>query len=468
MVNLMFNDIENKLKDFKSTYENIEVPDTINQYIYYGIEKGKRNKRKSMMRRISSLVATIFIIALLVSIRVSPSFATYISEIPGLEYLVKLVNYDKGLQLAIKNQFIQNIGVSDEHGDIKFTVDSIIADESRMIVFYTIDKGDRKIQLSRVELLDDEGGHISASYSIPGYNDKTRNEKSIKGKIDISFSNEGEIPNQMTMKVKLREFKKVLEEERTVTGIKGAKRDSNELPYTWEIKIPIDKERFKDMEEIFTINKEVEIEGQRIYFEGLIIYPTRIALDVKFHEDNSMKIFSFEDLRILDEKGEWLTISNGVTATYINQNTRRLYFQSNYFTNPKEIYIEGSKVRALDKDKLDVIVDLEKEKIIKSPDDKIKLNGVLNTKEGLKLNFLLRNEENINHHFDIFDGSFKDASGKVFKSLGITEFYPIEGERFNESIGYYIPVDLELQNPITLQLVEYPNRISKPFKIKVK
>ncbi|MEW9121548.1 MAG: DUF5643 domain-containing protein, partial [Thermotaleaceae bacterium] len=250
-----------------------------------------------------------------------------------------------------------------------------------------------------------------------------------------------------------------------------------EIAGTWEIDIPIDKEQFNAIKEVYPIDKTVEIQGQRIYFDTLIIYPTRMVLDVKYDERNTIKLFDFEGLKITDEKGEWLTISNGMSASIIDDYSKKIYFQSNYFNKPKEIYLEWEAIRGLDKDKLEVIVDLDKQELLKNPDNKLLFDGMyfLNGRAGkgenkeILFKFLLEKNDGMPYmHYQILEGSFYDVTGKKIESMGYSTSTSVKNDKVYEEIGYHIPADVNIKSPITFKIIDYPNRIKIPHRLKIK
>src|SRR5699024_5283218 len=142
---------------------------------------------------------------------------------------------------------------------------------------------------------------------------------------------------------------------------------------TCDVCIKIDHENLANHKEVSPINETVSLEGQKITFKEIIVYPTKIAIHVKYDEQNSKELFAFDDLAIVNEKGEeWASI-NGISGQEYIKNEEFIFLQSNFFEQPEELYLQFSSIRALDKDQLDVIVDVEQERLLKSPDDQIEL-----------------------------------------------------------------------------------------------
>ena len=69
-------------------------------------------------------------------------------------YRCRLIAHDRGLAEAVRNDYYQPIGASQTLDGVTLTVDGVIADESRLVLFYTI--------------TDPEGNAGRTIASIPG------------------------------------------------------------------------------------------------------------------------------------------------------------------------------------------------------------------------------------------------------------------------------------------------------------
>lgn len=460
----MCKDIENKI-EFEKNNENITIPKHIDNYILNGIKKAKRKRKSKLIKNISVIAASLLMISFIITVRISPSFAELMINVPVLKDVVKLiykeelVKDDKGLQLAIENEFMQHIGASDEHEDLVFTVEDIIVDEMKMIIFYSIEnKGNHElVNLFDIKYYDENGNKIKASGSWSSFiNKNMTKEKRLYNKVTLNFYKDTVIPDIITMETKMN--------KRLDRDNKGT------LDSTWKVDIPIDKTMFESQKDIYELNEVIEIKGQKIYFDKMTVYPTTIALDVKYDKNNTKRIFSFDDIKITDEKGEWLTIRNGVTGMPTGDNSETLFFQSNYFKKPNNINIELSSIRALDKDKLEVIVDLENNKILKAPDNRLRYTGIGNdTYDGKYISFeLTKDPQDENRTYSIFSHEVYDNNGdKVEYKVEGNSSLPLE-EGYKQLSYLFLENISEINGPITLKIHDYPNRIKGYYKIKVK
>lgn len=459
-------------------FDDIQVPDTIDAYVTRGLSKALKLKRRAVARKWTGIAAAVLLTVFVGAIRVSPVMASYVSKIPGLEYIVNLISTDKGLQAAVDNEFLQHVGVSCEKEGIVLTVKDIIVDKTRMLVFYSIENkgGHTWPRLGEIPLYDEQGKNLELSTS----HGSSPSEKAIfEGTLNYNFPDpqekpDFEIPDTVVLKAKMMVTRQDMD---TKDAQKSQNIDQDTstasvdkiLDSTWEVTIPIDKSKFKDMEKIYEVHRTVEVEGQKITFEKMTVYPTRISLDITYDPANTKKIFNFEDLAIVDEKGnQWGTIANGVSASIFNEDTIRLYLQSNYFSNPKQLCITGSSLHALDKDAREVIVDVENKQLRKAPDQRLKLvDAVMKSENDIYVRFeLVKDAADTARSYNVFGWEAKDSSGNVWKvkesgSGG-------HQETLTDEMFYSLHSNTKLDGFLHFMVSnEYPTRIRQPFKVEI-
>lgn len=459
----MFDNEEKELMELSDRVSNTNSPDNIEEYIKNGIKIGQA-KRKKIRVRIFVNIASIMIFAImLTSIRVSPVFAAYVSKVPGLEYIVNLINYDKGLKEAVNNNFVQHLNISQEHEGLIFTIKDLIIDKSKAILFYSIqNKANHKfVNIAEIKLKDVNGKQVIATSVLMDFiNEDISKQKELVDKVEFSFDDKKTIiPDVLFIDVKLQDEN---------TGESTSMDKRNILASTWKFNIPIDKSKFESMKKVYTLNQTVEIENQKILFKTVTITPTLISAEIEYDKNNTKKILGYDDISIINEKGEkWATIINGITSSRMDDNHETLFFQSSYFTNPKELFIKGSSIKALDKDKLKVIVNVDEKTLLKAPDEKLILKSVTNTEGKIHLEFGLLKDKILdkNRGYFIFNPSFEDSNGKIFdyKNGGVSDF----GTSGDTIINYSINSESKFKNPIYLTIQDYPIRIKGKFTVKI-
>ncbi|MBB6732527.1 DUF4179 domain-containing protein [Cohnella zeiphila] len=455
----------------------------IGEAVAEGIRKGRqaaRENRKARRIRYSALAgACVLLAACLFSIRISPAFASMLREIPGLEKFVDLIGSgDRGLLEAVDNDFVQPVGLSDEHDGRSLTVQGFIVDEMRMVIFYEIsgDQDDGSLRIESPSLEDENGNDIKAMYSYGNYyGDQEKAVKEhgryvVRGTVDVWLQDGLNWPDEATLIVhsgradREGETKSMPEPPNAAVGDEDptiAVPDDGVPEY--RVRFPIDKTRFADMKREYPIARTLDVEGQKITFDRAVVTPLRIALYLDFAADNAMQVFDPGDIRIVDDKGnEWYSKGGWSPA-----DQSILYFESNYFRQPKELYVEGSWFRALDKSKMSIVVDTEKEQILKAPDDKLTLTAVNRTGSYTKLTFKLTGfSEDDRMGYSLVQSQFTDASGKSYDVAALPSGVTFEpGE--HKQYSYFSLNNNGYKQPLTFQIINYPNYIREPYRVRI-
>ncbi|PWW29602.1 uncharacterized protein DUF4179 [Cytobacillus oceanisediminis] len=452
----MFKKEEQDLAKMKKSFNKITIPeDKINSAILSGFQKAKkeetpeepaRTEKKPRRRRkpwlLPSVAAAVLAIVFLTSIRVSPAFAHYVAELPGMQKIVDLIRFDKGLMSAVENDYLQEVGITEEKNGLKVTVDSVIADETGLVIFYTMEaeKNQSNFYVEDVELTPADGTKFVLGSSSHGshspYQDQPR--KSVSSALELFFQEKLVTKKfNLSINVKTDDFDETFQ-----------------FPFSIEKPVKVKK--------TYELNETVTLEGQKITVKDITVYPLRVAVHLAYDPNNSKKIFEFQDIRLVDENGEsWTKISNGITASHVSDNEDILYLQSNYFKEPKELYLAINKIQAVDKDEAYVLVDTDKKEILKQPKGS-KLSHV--GWEDDMLMFTLDTSEEFNYM--IFNG-IKDAEGKgIFGDMGTS----YREEENKQVVGISLPSkeEADYKNPLRLELSFFPAWIEGDVKLRVK
>ncbi|MFD1739494.1 DUF4179 domain-containing protein [Bacillus salitolerans] len=437
--------IERELKSFT----NQPLPEKLDQQIYEGFANGRRYKNRwDVFKHTGLSVAALFLFFVL-SVNYIPGFQKVAGDIPGIKKLVEMVTYDKGLQDAIENEYIQVIDKANENEGMTITIDNIIVDKRRLIIFTTLEstKDYQEVGFKSIQLQDKNGVTIGNHLLSVGTYQLENNKGSLM--IDFAWNEDQDFTNELTLNVEVGEYN--FESKEESERIKGA------VPLS--VKFPVDLEKIQLSEELI-INQSVEVEGQVIHFEKLVSYPTRQVLYLSYDEKNTKDILQLVDLRLENEKGEVISREAGAS---INGNHRTISLTGSYFQNHKELNIVFSKVMALDKDKTSVVVDLEKSTLLEAPDQQLTLRDVTKTnmfglENTLAINFNITPGIDGNNHFSL-SGSFTDATGKIFHS----------GQQSSSSGEYSIYIeDQEYKSPLTFEVNYYPVYIEEEVRVRVK
>ena len=437
---------ERKLKKWKEEIEKREVPDDrLEKAIQIGFETAKRNnKKRAIIKRSiwSTAIAAILMLAFVTSIRVSPAFANAVSSIPGFSGIVELIQDNKGIQMAIENEHYQIIETTGETEGVKVTLEGIITDETSLIVFSKIENNKKhpKRYLTRYRILATDGKEIPNDQSFgTAWNQK--NDLLATNTTEIKFK--GPVPTE-EMILEYR-FADDIGDDQVIETI--------QIPFKVELK-PVKRENF-------AVNKTVVVDGQKIHIHSITIGPIKTAVEVEYDTENTKKIFGFEDLRIVDEKGEvWSGIKNGSTASWSEDSPVISYFlQSNYFRDTDHLFLQFNKLMAMNKNEAELIIDTEKQGIVKQPKD----NRFGNLKMyGPYMEIELRGGKD--YHHDPFSTIY-DADGKELHIKSSSFILKNDDEIIK--IGIDLPNE-NYKNPLRFPLYGYPSYIKGDVKIKIK
>ncbi|MGO4533058.1 DUF5643 domain-containing protein [Paenibacillus sp. 2TAF8] len=432
-----FEALEARLQARKAEYDTMHVPDlAASQAVQSGIRQAS-HKRKTKLRWLTSSISAAALILLFTGcIRVSPAFASFVEQLPGMEGVVSLIRQDKGLMMAIDQSLLQKVGITDEHDGASVTVEGIITDESRMVIFYKMKgmKDTEKFDYD-IDLLDGNGKQlpVAFSYASPKQPLEGQDYEDI---IDVSF-NESLPPNQLTVV-----FKNRLEKTNN----------------TWKVTFPVDHNLTKNMKKIVPVNQTITLDGQRFTVEQATLYPTRLVLDIKHDANNTKKIFGINDLQLVDEQGRaWRT-----DGASIGGYGTSVFFESMYFSIPKKLTLQGSGLTALDKDKLMITIDPSSKLIEGGPRDITLLDYKIQGNDTI-MHFSVANTENGASGLSFTN--IKDSTGKGFevKEAGWSPSY----EHRAAEAWITIANGAAAKGKLNMEIFSYPVQTRSPFSLEI-
>ena len=434
----MFENEEEKLNDIRKQIEQQDIlKNKLDGAILQGMERAKREQRLKQKKRNKGIwtlaISAVLLITLVTSIRVSPAFANAISSIPGMEKIVAMIQYDKGLTAAIENDYFIPLGVSQTKGGLTVTIDGYIVDQTGIVVFHTFHSRDKLGSFGDMYMDMDVEGTKRGS-SVFGY-PHDENEKTYESYSNFSFEEASNVGNKMArMNIKL-----------THQG------DDKKFDFNWTLPSSMLQG------EIYELNHSVIVEGQKMTFEKAIIHPLRTEILINFDENNEMEILNFEDMHLVNEKGEeWSKIMNGLVSKKTSENKRSYFFESNFFEKPEKLFIKFSKIQALPKNESDLVINLDTKEIIQHPLG-YDLRLIESSRKGLELHLY---EKNFN--YGLFSEVI-DANGESI-NLESSGFSPREEFTYHDVI-----FENHSKTPIVhLPLVFFPNYINGDVSIKLK
>ncbi len=440
----MYEKEEKQLTEWKKHIDEQDVPDkNLDEAILSGVARAKSEQKSSRFNYKVILGLTALFLLLV-----------------GCVATIWLVNPElladnEGLKDAMNHEYYQVIDEVRASNGLEVTIQGAIVDEKGFVLFYRVETDEKyqEVFMEDFEMTDKQGNDIewsSASYGTPNYTEK--GAKKFEGKMEMFTVDE------------LSTFDFIASFKLRAQPMDGV--ENNGVRATFEIPFSLNKNEIAPKFE-YVLNETVEIEGQKISFKKMTIYPLRAELVIEIDESNTKELLDFPDIKMVDGTGkERGKIMNGVTSTYLNEemNKRIIYLQSNYFTDPKELYITLNeiKIQALDKDELEVVVDLDEEKIVKQPASGKFVDFEV---KGRHLEFTLQHEEEF--PFGAF-AHVEDEDGNVLEVLS-SGMYWIPDEK--EQSGHY-SVEIKglskMKGKLVLPLSFYPEWIEATDDVKIK
>ncbi|WP_123039469.1 DUF4179 domain-containing protein [Cohnella candidum] len=465
------------------TVHESDLTEKIEAAIAEGLRRGqseKSRRRTAVKRRAGGAAAAcLLLVACLFTIRVSPVFAAFVREIPGFEKFVDLIasSQDKGIQLAVDNDFLQPLGVSDEHDGMKLTVQGIIADESRMVVFYevAVPAKHETVRVDTINVSDVGGTPLPAGigYSYPQEQEQDVRESGVyRGTFDVALADGQRLPDKVIIGMKLQRVK-------LSDGIDGAPKSSvagsegvpvKHPPKTgiteFKMTIPIDTAKSAGLRKEIPIGQTIRAEGQAVTFTKAVLSPLRVTLYLEFDSNNTKQIFGPGDIRLVDDKGTvWKNIS-GSAGT--DKDRLVVHFESPYFNQPKSLTVEGSWFRALDKDEMMIQIDTERRRLLTAPDKKLTLHMIGDTDQYVRLDFELNGvNPDDNMLYTLLEGEFTDGKGITHRMADLKEVVSGSKEGDGPQHVYYYLDKVKYPQPLTFRIYNYPDYVRQAYRIEI-
>lgn len=424
------------------------APDMLDAAIRRGMERARRRRRWRRRLAVSACMAVLA--AFVTAVKLSPGFALAMSKIPVLSGLVWILEQDPGIRLALEHDYYQPLGLAAELDGYRLAVDGLVADEGRMVLFYTETGG----RMGGVRLLDADGNGLVASISLadPIPVGGSREETGPRlNAIDVNMGTGRVIPDLV-----------VLEAEGPAGGL-------------LRLDIPVDRNRFAGMTETYEVDAAVSVEGQRFTVQKAVLTPVRISVHIVPDPENEKRIFRFHDLRLRLDGGEevgWFTANGPDEAGRFV-----FHFPSPYFRRPASISLVGEHLGALDRDDMAISISLAERRIVKAPSDRVKLKSIEQTGDDWLITLEMTEfAEWDRWGYVLVDpwGYFSDGSGRTYKAEGQNgnslwaESGPNGTVEMRQVLDFRIPASDAYEDPLTFPLLDYPAYISEPFSVRIK
>ncbi|AHN21042.1 DUF4179 domain-containing protein [Lysinibacillus varians] len=322
----------------------IDVPKEQLQQIRMDVLRKVQREKRTKKRMASVAIVFLCCLSLLLSIRVSPTVASYVAKIPGLDAIVSAVVRDKGIKDIVEHKYYEEINKTQTKDGLSLTLQGVIADQSGFVLYYDADAS-FELNLEEVQLFQgDDEIKCGCSFTMGG-----GNQAFISSSVEYSFSE--------PMAYTSWDFTAVF---------RFKDKNQGEI----EMTIPFSLQNEIAEEKVFIANRTVEVEGQKFTITKIRRTPLKLALDIEVDKANTMQILALDDIAVVTESGERresIRSSHSMNGD-IRDGKYTLYLQSNYFDNPQSLTVLIGAVQAVPKGEDFIEVDFGRQEVLSKPD----------------------------------------------------------------------------------------------------
>lgn len=369
----------------------------------------KRLTRNNRVRRSLVSIAAVFCV-FVGMINVSPTVSAACREIPFLKELVELLTFNPSLRIAIENDYVQMVGQEQTKDDVTARVEYLIVDQKQVNIFFTLDSEVYEYLDATPEIRDANGDHFQTAMSYGGLPDEGEELRQIT----IDFVDE-DVPDYMKLTLKIRDVGSRYGEAEAPTAQVGEDWPEPETPeILTELAFDLHFDpKYTGQGRTVTLNKTVELDGQKITITDMEIYPTHIRINVEEDENNTSWLVSLKFYLELDDGFQIETISNGISATGSQDTPSMVSYraESSYFYDADCIRLYITSADFLDKSREELYINLKTLESDPLPQG-VKLWSAVEKTSGTELTFLEEPSE-INH-VQILESTYYDLDGNEY------------------------------------------------------
>lgn len=418
----------------------------------------------------ASSIAAIFVVFVLL-VNMSTSFAMAMDKIPVLRDLKKYVSLSPSLTSAVDNDYVQEIGLEETKNGVTMRIESVIVDKKQLNIFYSLKSDKHKRLQTTIRLLSPAGDDLSYSQSS-GIEDDAPNgalrqivieliddnmPESItidfdvcevgdavvitKEEYDAKFLSE----DQATLNILITEGIPIDGEMDEIENVEAAVlTDGRVIPITGDEQIYSPRSKvstftftldlnadYTKKSKTITLNKEIELDDQKLIVSTVEIYPTHSRVNFKDIETNTVWLQALTFYFINEKEDRFNPIRNGLTSTGTGDSpmldSHRL--ESPFFYESSSLTMFITDIIWREKFDEKIKIDLIKGVAENLPDD-VKLEKVIKNGTSYELIFHIKGREgrNIDNLNNIFEVSYIDDAG-IEETL-----YPISGSRSSQEL----------------------------------
>lgn len=332
-----------------------------------------------------------------------PNVAVAMNNVIGLKELVQVVTFDKSMKACLENEYAQYIGeeqiTKDGHHSKVYYV---VADASHISVFYETDVPLTGEGIHNFPMITDTEGNLYFS-SITANKTDIENLYEVRVEFLDDLEKEG-LPDTINFDINYG--------TPWINGKPSVEYDWIDYPdavSSYELKLD---DKFFVGAKTYDIQQNIELDGEKIWVDELMVYPTQTKL--KIHEDPaSEKTISQMDVALLDGEGnEYIRKGDGVQYCYDENgglNGFYILYESGYFVDADGLQMVLKGIQWESTELMNEPVSYEKKSIGSLPENCEMLEMKMEDDNTLILQIKLENTEDVSYSVDVWNEESGDS-----------------------------------------------------------
>lgn len=303
----------------------------------------KRKKRNWVVKPLTSFA--ILCLTFVLAVNLSAPIADACSRIPLLKDLARVVTFSNSLSEAVENEYVQPINLKESKNGITVSVDYLIVDQKQVNIFFRVDAENYSHLAIDPKITKADGGFLACSYSLNDWDAENGELQSMT----VDFVNE-DVPESMEMILKL--YDEDAHRDTAVEDSEFPDATYNQPPYlaVFQFQLNFDS-AFTATGKKISVDKTVMLDGQKVTFTDIEIYPTHMRIDIKSDESNTAWLADLDLYILADDNKEFKPASDGTRATGSTESMEMdsYYCDSAYFHKAEKLTIVVTGAHWLDK-----------------------------------------------------------------------------------------------------------------------
>lgn len=362
---------------------------------------------------------------------------------------------------AIDAGLVQRIsGATSQQNGFVLTVDGIAADRKGILILYSLQNNTRsKAQVNRLQLAGE--GYAPVNFPF-GWSLRDVQPGVTLGYEVLHWGGDfRSLPDQITFELNIG--------EKTQTAASTGFKPLAQL----SVPITLVHDKMAKTGELIQIDRTLSIAGQDVDVNEVYISTTGIYVEEEYIPQNSKQIYGLVNPRIqLGSDDDYMSLNTSKTVVAEGKSSM-VFANDNSSKQPLSLKIDG--IYALAKDAKELIIDTDKQQIIKAPDSNLKVS-VNSTAEGstmiLEYYSTLSKTRMSDSIVLVLDDEFTDGAGQIHTTDPTRIRIPSRKESLDPqkipTTGYFNLGKKKLPQPLKFTLDSYPSSLHESVTLGIR